>query len=205
MNLADLVILIILLIGFTAGLARGFVRGLLGMAGLVLGILLAAGNYERLAALAPSFIPGERGAEILSFIVIFLVVIVLVGIVARIIAKALRLAALGWLDRLMGAALGIAMAAVVAGVFILLAVMAGFEEEKLLVESRTAPRVLRVTDVVVSVLPSEARKGIEEYYAKLREQWDAARDKQEEKEQEDDGEAVSVPTQDRLALFAGGA
>ena len=203
MNLADLVILIVLLIGFTAGLARGFVRGLLGMVGLVLGVMIAAGNYERLAALAPSFIPGERGAEILSFIVIFLVVIVLVGVVARIIAKALRLAALGWLDRLAGAALGVAMAAVVAGVLLLLAVMAGFEEEKLLVESSTAPRVLRVTDMVVGVLPSEARKSVEEHYAKLREQWDAARERQKGRENED--EAVSAPAEDRLALFTQGA
>ena len=196
MNLADLVILIILLIGFTAGLARGFVRGLMGLAGLVLGIMLAAGNHVRLAELIPFSIPGERSAEIVSFVVIFLVVIVLVGIVARIIAKALRLAALGWLDRLTGSALGIAIAASVTGVILLIAVMAGFEEERLLVESVMAPRVLRVTDVVVNVLPSEARKSIKEDYEKLREQWEAAREKREEREEADEDErAVAAPVE----------
>ena len=201
MNLADLVILIILLIGFTAGLARGFVRGLMGLIGLVLGIMLAAGNYERLAELVPSFIPGERGAEIVSFVVIFLVVVFLVAIVARIFARGLRSAALGWLDRLVGAALGIVMSATVAGVFLLIAVMAGFEEEKLLVESAMAPRVLRVTDVVVSVLPAEARKSIEEYYGKLRTQWESAREKQTQEEDE----VVQAPGEGPVGVFALGA
>lgn len=204
MNLADLVILIVLLVGFVTGLARGFVRGVMGLAGLVLGMMLAAGNYGRLAEYAPSFIPGESGAEIASFIVIFLVVVVLVGVVARIIARALRLAALGWLDRLAGAALGVVMAAVVAGVFLLVAVMAGFQDERILVESATAPRVLGVTDLVVGVLPVEARKSIEEHYDKLRKQWDAARDKRDQQKEEDE-EAVMKPAQDRLAAFAQGA
>lgn len=194
MNLADLVILIILLIGFTAGLARGFVRGLMGVAGLVLGIMLAAGNYVRLTGLVPFSIPGERSTEIVCFIVIFLVVVILVGIVARIIAKALRLAALGWLDRLAGSALGIAIAASVAGVILLIAVMAGFEEEGLLVDSVMAPRVLRVTDVIVNVLPSEARETVEQDYEKLREQWEAAREKREQEEEADeDDKAVAAP------------
>jgi membrane protein required for colicin V production len=190
MNLADLVILIVLLIGFTAGLARGFVRGLMGLVGLVLAVILAAGSYERLAEYAPSFIPGDRGAEIVSFALIFIVVIVLVTIAARIIAKGLRLAALGWLDRLAGSALGVVMAAVVMGMFLLITVMAGFEEEKLLVESVMAPRVLRVTDVVVGLLPKEPRKDIEEYYGRLRDQWDSAREKQKNEEEE---KAVMLP------------
>jgi len=57
MNAADLVIWVILLIGFCSGLVRGFVRGLLGLVGLFLGIMLAAGHYERLATDVFSFIP----------------------------------------------------------------------------------------------------------------------------------------------------
>ena len=101
------------------------------------------------------------------------------------------------------APLGIALVSDGLTVLLLLAVMAGFEEEKLLVESSTAPRVLRVTDMVVGVLPSEARKSVEEHYAKLREQWDAARERQKGQENED--EAVSAPAEDRLALFTQGA
>ena len=66
MNITDVVIIVILLIGLGSGFARGFVRGLLGLVALVAGIMIAAGNYERLADSVLSFIPGDSGPEILS-------------------------------------------------------------------------------------------------------------------------------------------
>jgi membrane protein required for colicin V production len=176
MNVTDVVIIVVLLIGFFSGIGRGFVRGILGLAALVVGIMIASGNYQRLADTALSFMPGENGPEILSFVVIFLVVVLLVGLVGRIISRALREASLGWLDRLAGAILGIVVASVVLSVILLLAAMAGLEDQKLLAESRMAPRVIGVTDVVVSILPEDARMRIEEHYGKLRAKWEAAKE-----------------------------
>lgn len=176
MNIADLLIVVVLLIGFFSGLVRGFVRGLLGLVGLFLGIMLAAGQHARLAGYL-SFIPGDRAPEIVSFIAIFLVVIILIAVIARIVAKALKLATLGWLDRLLGGVLGAGIASVVVGVLILLAVMAGLQESKMLVESRMAPRVLRVTDLIVNVLPQDARTVVEEHYGKLRAEWEKSRER----------------------------
>jgi membrane protein required for colicin V production len=175
MNVTDVVIIVVLLIGLGSGLARGFVRGLLGLVALVAGIMIASGNYERLADAAFSFVPGDSGPEILGFVVIFLVVVLLVGLLARIISKALRHASLGWLDRLAGAVLGGVIAAVVLGVILLIAAMAGLEEQKLLTESRMAPRVIGVTDIVVSMLPKDVRRKIDSYYGKLRSQWETAK------------------------------
>jgi membrane protein required for colicin V production len=175
MNVTDIVIIVVLLIGFFSGIGRGFVRGILGLVALVVGIMIASGNYQRLSGVAFTFVPGENGPEILSFILIFLVVVLLVGLAGRLISRALRHASLGWLDRLAGAILGIVVASVILSVILLLAAMAGLEEQKLLAESRMAPRVIGVTDVVVSILPEDARARIEEHYSKLRAQWDAVR------------------------------
>ncbi|MBD3348398.1 MAG: hypothetical protein GF400_04270 [Candidatus Eisenbacteria bacterium] len=179
MNVADLVIWVILIIGFFSGLARGFIRGLLGLAGLFLGIMLAVGYYRPLSAGLLSFLPGEQTPAIVSFVVIFLAVVIVVGIVAGLVAKALRLATLGWLDRLLGGVLGIGIASVVLGVLLLLAVLAGLESNPVLVGSGMAPRVMRVTDVVVSVLPEKARATVEEHYGKLRDEWEKAREREE--------------------------
>lgn len=192
MNVADLIIVVIVVIGFFSGLVRGFVRGLLGLVGLFLGIMLAAGQHERLAAGYFSFIPGENVAEIVSFVVIFLVVVILVGVVAHIVAKALKLATLGWLDRLMGGVLGAGIASVVVGVLLMLSVMAGLQGSKVLVESAMAPRVMSVTDLVVSVLPTDAKAKVEEQYGKLRDEWEKARKRKENLVQGPDAELTDA-------------
>lgn len=175
MNITDVVIIVILLIGFGSGIARGFVRGLLGLVALVAGIMIASGNYERLADSALSFMPGDSGPEVLSFVAIFLVVVLMVGLLARIVSRALKQASLGWLDRLAGAVLGAVIAAVVLGVILLVAAMAGLEEQELLAESRMAPRVIGVTDIVVSLLPQDVRRKIDAHYGKLRSQWESVK------------------------------
>lgn len=175
MNITDIVIIVVLLIGFFSGIGRGFVRGLMGLVALIVGIMIASGNYQRLADSVLSFMPGEHGAEILSFLLIFLVVVLLVGLIGRIVSRALKQASLGWLDRLAGAILGVVIASVVLSVILLIASMAGLEDQKLLVESRMAPRVIGVTDVVVSILPRDVRLRIDEHYGRLRSQWEAMR------------------------------
>jgi len=80
-----------------------------------------------------------------AFVVIFLVVVLLVGLIGRIISRALRHVSLGWLDRLAGAILGLVVASVILSVILLLAAMAGLEDQKLLAESRMAPKVIGVT------------------------------------------------------------
>ncbi len=186
MNVADVAIWILLVIGFVSGLARGFVRGLMSLVGLFLGIVVAAGNCRRLADPLLSSVPGDRAPEIVAFVIIFVVVALLVGVVARIISKALKLAALGWLDRLAGAALGIIMASMVAGILLLLAVMGGLEGKRAFAESEMAPRVIGLTDVAVSLLPEEARDRIEDHYARLRKEWERAKLKREEAAEERD-------------------
>ncbi|MBD3368068.1 MAG: hypothetical protein GF405_07855 [Candidatus Eisenbacteria bacterium] len=179
MNGVDLVILVILLIGIVGGLARGFVRGLLGLVGLALGVLLAAAHHGWVANTLLGFIPGERASAVVAFILIFIAVVVVVGLIAVAITKALRLVALGWLDRLAGGALGLLMSAIVAGLLLLLAVMAGFDENEAIVQSRLAPRVFRVTDAIVSMVPSEARETFEDGYLKLRLRWERAQSRRE--------------------------
>lgn len=174
MNAADIVILIILLIGIISGLARGFVRCLFGLAALVLGVMIAASAYHPLAEGPLSFVPGEHGPEILSFVLMFLIVVIAVGVLGVIVSKALKLASLGWLDRLAGGVLGFVMSSIVAGVVILLAVLAGLESHRAMAGSAMAPAMLSVTDTIVSAVPEGAREPFERDYERLRRRWDLA-------------------------------
>jgi len=171
MNAADVVIGIILIVGVASGITRGFVRGILGLIGLVLGIMLAVAYYDWLAENALSFLPGEHAPRVLSFVLILLVVVLLIGAVARFLSHVLKLSTLGWLDRLAGGLLGLLTASIFASAVLFLAVVGGMAQERVLVESTLAPKVVRVTDAVVLLLPADVRERIYRAYDGLRMEW----------------------------------
>ncbi len=175
MNGVDLIILIILAIGFISGLARGIVRTLFGLAALVLGVVAAAGSFGYVATGLFGFLSDERMAEILAFILVFLIVFCLIALIGRLLSRVVKIAALGWVDRLAGGVAGIILASIVAGVLLLLAVLGGFHKTPALALSNMAPRVLSVTDAIVTVIPENFRDGFEEEYRTLRSEWEEAR------------------------------
>ena len=176
MNWVDIIIVIILAVGLVKGLTNGLVRGIFGIAALVLGIMIAAANYEEVVNTLFSRLQiGADGRAILGFLLVFVVVLILVSVVGRIIGKALKLASLGWMDRLAGGILGVLMASLFTGVLLLLVVMAGLQANAGLARSVVAPMVLRVTDTVVVFAPDVAREMVEEHYVKLRVEWEKAK------------------------------
>ncbi len=126
MNVIDIVIGVILVIGLLAGIRRGFIRSLFGLAALAVGIVAAGAGFAYAAKKVFVLLPGERVPEVVSFILIFLIVFGVIVLFGHLIAKALKMASLGWLDRLAGGLLGIIMASLWTGVFLLLAVIGGF-------------------------------------------------------------------------------
>lgn len=176
MNWVDIVIVIILAIGLGKGLSNGFVRGLFGLAALVLGVLVAAGNYAQVAEVLFSKLQiGEQGQAILGFLLVFAAVMIVVTVVGRLISKALKLASLGWMDRLAGGLLGLVMACLFVGVVLLVVVMAGFHTNAGVARSVVAPSVISVMDTIVAYAPDVAREMIEGNYVKLRVEWEKAR------------------------------
>jgi len=175
MNGVDLIILIILAIGFISGLARGIIRTLFGLAALVLGVVTAAGSFGHVASTVFGFVSDERVAEILAFILVFLIVFTVIALIGRLIAKVIKVAALGWVDRLAGGVVGILLASIVTGTLLLLMVLGGFHKTPALARSTLAPSVLGVTDAIVTLVPASVRAGFEEEYRSLRSEWEQAR------------------------------
>ena len=176
MNWVDIIIVIILAVGLGKGLANGFVRGIFGIAALVLGIVIAAANYQEVVNTLFSRLQiGADARAILGFLLVFVVVLILVSVVGRIISKALKLVSLGWMDRLAGSVLGLVMASLFTGVVLLLVAMAGLQANAGVARSVVAPMVIHVTDTVVVFAPDVARQMVEKHYVKLRLEWEKAR------------------------------
>ncbi len=189
MNWVDIIIVIILAVGLGKGLANGFVRGIFGIAALVLGIVIAAANYQEVVNTLFSRLQiGADARAILGFLLVFVVVLILVSVVGRIISKALKLASLRWMDRLAGGVLGLVMASLFTGVLLLIVGMAGLQTNAGVAKSVVAPTVIRVTDTIVVFAPDVAREMVEEHYVKLRREWEKARREAPSKNEEGEEE-----------------
>jgi membrane protein required for colicin V production len=171
MNATDVIIGVIVILGLISGIARGFVRGLFGLAGLIIGVMIAAGNYQYVSRTVLAFMPDERLRTILAFVAILLIALLLFSLLGRLLSKAVHLAELGWVDRLAGAVLGILTASILSGMLLMLAVIGGVHGERFLVDSVLAPKVLAVTDAVVSIFPGIAQDRIERARDELRREW----------------------------------
>jgi len=86
------------------GLKQGFFRSVCSLGGLLLGLVLAAWNYARVAALLMPLVRIEQVSDTIAFILIALFVMALASILGAVMAKLLHQVGLGCLDRIAGAA-----------------------------------------------------------------------------------------------------
>src|SRR5579862_6395816 len=156
MSIADWMICAVLLVNVVTAAMQGFFSEILTMAGLVLGYLLAAWKYRRLAEWFETFLKNPWLAEILSFLIIFFAIVLLFGIAARIARWIMKEAGLSGFDRFLGALLGLLRGGLM--VSVILMGMTAFEPaSKLLHESEMAPYFLVVGRAAIWLAPSELR------------------------------------------------
>ena len=152
MNWLDIVILVALVAPTLLGLWQGFIKTLLSLVGLVLGVIVASNFYEALAGVL-TFISNPGIANIVAFVILLVAVMVLAAIIAAVLRAILKAIMLGWADRLAGAVLGLLFGAVFMG-----AVLAGFVKffgEGPVTDSLLAGLLLDKVPLVLALLPRE--------------------------------------------------
>lgn len=154
MSLLDWVILAILIVSTLAAARSGIIVEIFSLGGLLLGLLLACWNYQRLLPWVMSWGAGESVGKVIAFIVIALGIMILAGILGRIIRWSIRFVGLGWLDMLAGAAFGLVKGAVLVVVMIV-ALLAFVPRTSLVRDSRLAPAFLTAAHGVAGVSPAE--------------------------------------------------
>jgi membrane protein required for colicin V production len=134
-NWVDWAIMLVMALAVLGGLTQGFFRSFCSLGGLLLGLAMAAWNYEHAAALVFPLVRSQRVASAIGFLLIALVVMGLVSLVGKILSRAFHLMGLGCLDKLAGAGFGFLQGALLVMLAILVTV-AFFPKAQWLEEAR---------------------------------------------------------------------
>jgi len=168
MNGFDLFLIVMVVALLALGAWKGLVRLLLGITGMVAGVFLALRFESRLAPLFLRWVTTqELLARLLAFVSIVVGVSVACVVIAFLVRQMLKVATLGWLDRVLGATAGLVCALLFMGT-IALFLTAGFpDQSKLLAGSKTAPYLLQVSRGVAKAAPPELRQKFDAGLEKL--------------------------------------
>lgn len=155
MTAFDIIALSVLGLTVAMGFWKGLAAQVFGLAGLVVGYVLSVRFYRDAAGLLPDINPGT--AKIAGFLVIFISCIIAAFILGRLLGKLLKIAGLGWANRLMGGMLGLVKGALV--VVVILVVVVAFlpDDNRMLKESVTMPYFISISKVFGAAIPEDIK------------------------------------------------
>src|SRR5450755_3661868 len=107
MSIADWIILGFLVLSVIGAAIEGFFHEAFNLAGLVVGYMLAAWQYHRLADWFAPHLKSPWLGEIAGFLIIFFAVLIVAGFAGRTARWAMKKAGLSAIDRILGALLGL--------------------------------------------------------------------------------------------------
>src|SRR5271165_767464 len=113
MSPVDWVIAAILAVSVIGAYQEGFFVAVFSLAGLLMGLMLAGWNYQRLIPAINKVLQYVPASEVVSFLFIAFGVMILCGIVGRVLKGLFHAIGLGWADRILGAAFGLVRGAVI--------------------------------------------------------------------------------------------
>jgi membrane protein required for colicin V production len=153
---ADWAIVALIVMSVIHAAMAGFFQEAFWIAGLVSGYLLAAWQYSRLAQWFTPYLKSAWIGEIAAFLIIFVGVMIVAGLLGRVARWLMKEAGLRFLDRILGAALGVLRGCLIAAV-VLVSMTAFTPTSKWLEGSRLAPYFLVVGRAAIWLAPAELR------------------------------------------------
>lgn len=169
MALVDWIIIAVIALSMLVAAAQGFFFEVFSLAGAVLGYILAAWEYWRIAPWFEQYVKSPAAANAAGFLTIFVSVMVLASIAGKVVRWALQEVGLRWVDRLLGAAFGLVRGIVLVTVAIMM--MAAFApESEVMKKSELSRYFLLSANVATWVAPSDLRQKFRDGLALLRKQ-----------------------------------
>ena len=162
MNIVDIILVVVLLLGVIQGFLKGFLIELAGLLALVLGIYAAIHFSDSTFAFLQDFISwDDEHLYWVSFAVTFIVVVIFISILGRLLTKIVHLIALGIFNRILGAVFGSLKMAFLASLFFMFLSYSNIFNigEKTLSESILYPPIRKLAPEILPTLIEEVKEG----------------------------------------------
>ena len=119
MNTLDIIILVCFIPAFILGISKGLVKQLTSLAALVIGAVLAIKYSPVLGGWLTNYILLNSSLmNVICFIIIAIVAILVLNLAGNLICKVIKIATLGWLDKLLGIIFALLKAVIIIGLLI---------------------------------------------------------------------------------------
>lgn len=159
MTIIDWLIVVVLVVSVLSAAKAGLIIEVFSLAGLILGVLLASWDYQKLMPWWSHWVHGVSMAETASFLTIAFGVMLVAALLGRMIRWSVKAVGLGWADRLAGAAFGFVKGCVM--VMVAMMVMAAFSPHaRWFQRSRLAPGFLEMAREAAVVAPADLESRI---------------------------------------------
>lgn len=158
MNPLDIFFIAVLAFFFLRGIFRGLVQEISSIAGLILGFFLANAYYQSLVPPIAKLISNENYAAIASYLLIFFGTMFAILLLSVAIRSLLKLAMLGWLDRIGGGGLGFIKATLICSITLLLLTTFMPTDTAFIQDSKLAPYINQMNKNIVRMMPSDLKE-----------------------------------------------
>jgi membrane protein required for colicin V production len=169
-NFLDIVIVIIIAAFSIYGLIRGFVKEIVSIIAIVLGLYSALHWYEEAARYLAGF-KNQNLQNILGFIIVFIGVSLILGLLGKLVSLALRGIELGCIGHLLGLVFGFAKGVIVVCVILLVLVSFLPPSNKVLAKSQLTPAVISLTKSIAAFSPSGLKEQFTVKLGELKKVW----------------------------------
>lgn len=120
MQTLDIVLLVLFIPAVIQGLRKGFTAQVMGLISVVVGLWAAFKFSSAFSVwLGPRIDGSGLGVQIISFIVILILVVALLSLLGKALSGLIKIALLGWVDRLLGLLLSLLTSALLIGALVI--------------------------------------------------------------------------------------
>ncbi len=151
MNIFDIIVVVILAYCVIRGIFRGLLKELSSIIGVFAGFYAAYTYYTVVARPLSRWISHTGYLNLASFLIIFCIVFLVISMVGVIINYLLKLAFLGWFDRLAGALFGAVKAVLIVSVLLIALTTFLPKDSPILKNSLLSPHIALVSEKMVRV------------------------------------------------------
>jgi membrane protein required for colicin V production len=163
-NWLDILLLVIIAITVVIGAIRGFVRQIIGLLAVIIGLVLAI-RYYPYGAEVFTFVRNEVLAQLLGFFLVFAVVLCVGWVINILLAKAVR-GPFRSMNHFLGAGLGLIKGILICGV-VVFGLFVFPVNTRIVKESQLAPYCIKIVDTAYNLIPKELKDKFTEAYEEI--------------------------------------